>query len=137
MTAEADNTTTIQKPRLLPAALNWRQVKTKSIAFIIEHSPCCLLSFAAGFIGLPMLYHNPRIELAFAIFGAVFGEWLGHRLFHKHDSCHHDTCIRGTLRRYAISLLIGLASWGLHQQLFHHRHDHEVGVHQELPSKVI
>lgn len=118
---------TMEKTSFLPASFSARNLKSKSIAFLIEHSPCCLLSFAAGFVGLPMLYHNPRIELAFAIVGAVLGEYLGHRWFHKDGSCHHETCIRGVMRRYAFSLLIGLASWGLHQKLFHHAHDDDHG----------
>lgn len=125
----------MEKTSRLPAAFNMKNMKKKSIAFLIEHSPCCILSFAAGFIGLPMLAHNPPIELCFAIFGAIIGEYIGHRIFHKHDSCSHDACARAVIRRYGLSLLIGLASWGAHQTLFHHpAHTHHAAIHSvKLP----
>lgn len=92
------------------------RLKAQSLALVIEHAPCCLLTAIAATIGLPLLNHNPIIELGFAIGGAMIGEYVGHRYILRHtcpETRHH------TLQRYAIALAIGLITWGLHQILFH------------------
>lgn len=107
---------------------NLRSIKTKGLTLLIEHGPCCILSAAAGFIGVHGLAHNPMLELGFAVGGAFAGEYIGHRLFHKgHDHEKQGTAPwKGKVRRYALALTFGLASWGVHQQLFHkHDHDHD------------
>lgn len=106
----------------LKTHFNLRSLKTKGLTLLIEHLPCCILSVAAGFIGLPLLNHNPVIELGFAIGGAITGEYVGHKYFLKHK--HPETTMH-QFRRYGLSLLFGLASWGLHQKLFHHHHDED------------
>ncbi len=111
----------------LRQAFNFHGLKSKALALTIEHAPCCILSAAAGFIGIPLLNHNPPIELAFAIVGAFAGEYIGHRWLHpKHQT--PDT-LKGAVMRYSIALAIGLAIWGIHQKLFHHPHDHEHEKH--------
>jgi hypothetical protein len=55
---------------ILHSHFSLASVKTKGLTLAIEHAPCCLLSFAAGFIGIAALNHNPVIELGFAIGGA-------------------------------------------------------------------
>lgn len=101
---------------------NLHSVKTKGLTLLIEHGPCCILSFSAGLIGLPGLNHNPVLELGFALGGAVVGEFAGSRLFHKHAHAHE--AMGRTLRRYGLSLLFGVASWGVHQKFMHQDHDH-------------
>lgn len=100
-------------------AFNGASIKTKALTLLIEHSPCCLLSVAAGFIGIPGMAHNPAIELALAIGGAIIGETVGHRLFHKKSAESRAEGYKKTLRRYGLSCLFGLASWGVHQTLLH------------------
>lgn len=92
-----------------------QNLKTKGLSLLIEHSPCCILSFVAGFVGISFLNHNPVIELGFALGGALLGEYIGHKIFHRHTHCHNNA-----LRRYAIALAIGLVSWALHQVFIHH-----------------
>lgn len=101
---------------------NARTVKTKGLTLLIEHGPCCILSLAAGFVGLPWIAHNPMLELGFAMGGAIIGEYVGHRLFHTHS--HAADSAARTARRYGLSVLFGLASWGVHQVAFHKPHDH-------------
>jgi hypothetical protein len=108
-------------PQSLRLPFSLSAVKTKGLTLAIEHAPCCILSFAAGFIGLPMLTHNPVIELGFAVGGAVAGEHIGHRLFSKHT---HGSGLGSAVKRYGIALAFGLASWGAHQALFHDHHPH-------------
>jgi len=99
--------------------LKWNSIKTRGTALIIEHTPCCLLSFAAASIGVSILNHNPILELGFAIGGAIIGEHLGHRYFFK--KCHLESnSNRITIaKRYGVALAFGLATWGAHQVLFH------------------
>jgi len=102
---------------------------------LIEHAPCCILSFAAGFIGLPILNHNPIVELGFAFGGAVAGEYIGHKYFVKNHT--HKPGWKSTVRRYGLSLVFGLASWGVHQAVFHdhaHDHTHSHALEQQLPA---
>jgi hypothetical protein len=115
---------------ILKTHFNLRSVKTKGLTLLIEHGPCCILSVAAGFIGLPMLAHNPVLELGFAIGGAFTGEYIGHRLFHRKSEGHKPPVSRW--RRYGVALAFGLASWGIHQAVFHkdaHPHDHHEHHH--------
>ncbi|MES2729627.1 MAG: hypothetical protein V4621_05970 [Pseudomonadota bacterium] len=94
----------------------WAVIKSRSLALLIEHMPCCLLTAVAASVGLPLLRHNPPLEFAFAIGGAMIGEFIGHRYILQHD--HPETkAHRG--QRYMIALAIGLITWGLHQLLFH------------------
>lgn len=104
---------------------NLRSLKTKGLTLLIEHGPCCILSAAAGFIGVHGLAHNPMLELGFAVGGAFAGEYIGHRLFHKGKD-HGGGRWQGA-RRYALALAFGLASWGVHQKVFH-KHDHDHGT---------
>lgn len=101
-----------------PAKVNY---KSKLISLCIEHLPCCLLSAMAGFLSIPWFNHNPLIELGFAVGGALIGEYIGHRIFCAHD---HKQTARKTLLRYAFALAIGIASWGVHQVLFHDHSGH-------------
>lgn len=97
-------------------------IKTKGLTLAIEHSPCCLLSFAAGFIGVAALHHNPLLELGFAIGGALIGDHVAHKYIKK--DCVHNHTNWGKVKRYSLSVCFGLASWGAHQLLLHdHMHD--------------
>lgn len=107
---------------LLKQHFNARAFKTKSLTLLIEHGPCCILSFAAGLVGLSGLAHNPLLELCFAFAGALGGEYLGHRLFHRGGHDHGGAGSAKTLRRYGLALVFGMASWGVHQAVFHHPH---------------
>lgn len=108
--------------RKLRTRFNLSAIKTKGLTLLIEHGPCCLLSAAAGFIGVSTFNHNPILELGFALGGAVAGEYLGHKYFAK--NCHHGAGWKSTAKRYGLSLMFGLASWGVHQAVFHdHNHD--------------
>lgn len=98
-----------------------RHLPAKGLALLIEHLPCCILSMVAASIGLPFMRHNPVIELGFAVFGAIFGEWIGHKYFLKNHT--HDHGLRATFMRYGFALSLGLTTWWLHQIFFHH-HDH-------------
>lgn len=112
----------------LRRGFNRRNIKTKGLALLIEHAPCCLLSVAASFAGLPFLRHNPLLELGFALGGAMIGEFIGHRYFHVHDGVHtHGNGVRSTVLRYSFAIMIGLATWGVHQAYFHEDtpHQHE------------
>jgi len=40
------------------AHFNLASLKSKGTALIIEHAPCCILSFAAGSLGVSILNHN-------------------------------------------------------------------------------
>lgn len=93
-----------------------RHLPAKSLALLIEHAPCCLLSVAAASLGLPFFNHNPVLEFAFALAGAVAGEWIGHRFILK---AHLHSHPHGLLRRYGLALGIGLATWALHQVFVH------------------
>jgi len=96
-------------------------VKQTSVTLLIEHSPCCLLAFAAGFVGISFLSHNPLIELSFALFGAVIGKRIGHKYFHK-ACCRNDQKIPfiGLNKKHLIfALAFGFASWAIHQILIH------------------
>jgi hypothetical protein len=110
---------------------NINSIKTKGLTLLIEHSPCCLLAFAAGFLGLPLLNHNPAIELGFAVAGAFIGEYIGHNyLFKKSCQSHsHDEGLKGRMKRYGLALAFGLASWGLHQAFLHEPADHAGHAH--------
>ncbi len=99
---------------------NVQNAKGKALAFTLEHSPCCLLSVAGSALGIQVLNHNPHIELAFAIGGAVTGEYIGHRFF----CAGHHRKIGQTIKSYGIALAFGLATWSIHQEVFH---DHEQG----------
>lgn len=99
-----------------------KSFKTRGLTLLIEHSPCCILSFAAGLVGISFLNHNPMLELGFALGGAVVGERIGHHIFHKGEHHHHGW--KDTARRYGLSLMFGLASWGVHQQFLHNDHHH-------------
>jgi hypothetical protein len=127
-------TKTARLPSPLRLRFNMQSLKTKGLTLLIEHSPCCILSFGAAMIGVPFLRHNPVIELGFAIGGAIVGEHIGHKYFHKHTGAHdahghsHEKeGWRGLCVRYGLALTFGLASWGVHQVYFHdhgHHHDH-------------
>ncbi len=94
----------------------WARLKAQTLALTIEHAPCCLLTAVAASIGLPLLRHNPLIELGFAMGGALIGEFVGHRYILRHTHCE---TVRHVWQRYLIALAIGLITWGLHQILFH------------------
>ena len=104
-----------------------QNIKTKGLTLLIEHAPCCLLSFAAASLGIEVLNHNPWLELGVAVGGALIGEYIGHKFFHK--NCQHDNTLRDNAKRYGLSLLFGLSSWGIHQAVFHdhstHNHDNQ------------
>jgi hypothetical protein len=126
---------------------NWASFKSKSLTLLIEHSPCCLLSFASGFLGVSVLNHNPVLELGFALSGALIGDHIGHKYFNQ-DCCKDDKKSENKLRRYALALSFGLASWGAHQMFFHdhdevnagspdaaiHQHDCEHTDYKSQPS---
>jgi hypothetical protein len=99
-----------------PLRRRWATFRARGLALMIEHAPCCLLTAIAATIGLPLLNHNPVIELGFAIGGAMIGEYVGHRYILRH-TCPETHA--HTVQRYAIALAIGLITWGLHQILFH------------------
>ena len=107
----------------LKNAFNLRSMGTKALTLTIEHAPCCILSFAAGFVGLPLLNHNPTIELGFALGGAVIGEHIGHKLFSKNHSHGHGWGSK--IKRYGLALSFGVASWGVHQTFFHDHQNHD------------
>lgn len=120
----------------------------KATALVAEHVPCCGASFAAGFLPhaqifgfeLHTLNHNPILEFGMMVTTAVGFEYLAHKRlcrnigavtgvdthFKKHDK----------LKRYGIALSIGLASWGIHQKLFHHHHDEQAAVALSVPTAV-
>jgi hypothetical protein len=110
-----DMIATVKSKMSLPA------FKQGALTLLIEHSPCCLLAFFAGFVGIAFLYHNPLIELGFALGGALIGKKIGQRYFHS--TCCSDTdnipFIGLTGRQVMIALLIGLLSWSAHQGLVH------------------
>lgn len=107
---------------------NLTVLKTKGFTLLIEHAPCCILSFAAGFIGIAALNHNPLLELGFALGGALIGEHIGHKYFSKN---HEHKGIVSNLKRYGLAISFGLASWGVHQTFFHDNHDnHPSEQHQ-------
>ena len=120
----------------LSSYFNYNSFKTKGLTLLIEHAPCCILSFAAGFIGISALNHNPVLELGFAMGGAIIGEYVGHKFFVKSHT-HKGTGLKSFTKRYSVALAFGLASWGVHQALFHehqdpierewqfHHHDHD------------
>lgn len=109
-------------PKSLRISFNMSAIKTKGLTLLIEHAPCCLLSLAAGFIGLSAFNHNPVLELGFALGGAVVGEHIGHKYFAKKHT--HKPGWKSQAKRYGLSLLFGLTSWGGHQVAFHDDHDH-------------
>lgn len=105
-----------------------KQWKSKGLALLIEHAPCCLLSLLSGLIGIHALNHNPLLEFGFAVGGAIVGEYIGHRYFHGAAEAATGTHVphfrrHDTLKRYGLALAIGLFTWGLHQQFFHGHHD--------------
>ena len=100
---------------------NLSAIKTKGLTLLIEHAPCCILSFAAGFVGIAAINHNPILELSFALGGALVGEHIGHKYFSKK---HEHKGLASNIKRYSIALAFGIASWGVHQALFHD-HDHQ------------
>jgi hypothetical protein len=134
-----------QAIKTLRSKFNLSAIKTKGLTLLIEHAPCCILSFAAGFIGISILNHNPILELGFAIGGAIIGEHIGHKYFVKNHT--HKPGWKSKAKRYGASIAFGLASWGVHQAAFHdhnaHGHDtaleqthqHDCGEHsdQDLP----
>lgn len=117
----------IQLLKCLKLEFNLKAIKTKALTLLIEHGPCCILSFAAGFIGLPFLNHNPMVELGFAFGGAIAGEYIGHKYFEKNHT--HKLGWKATVRRYGLSLVFGLASWGVHQVAFHEDPTEHTKVH--------
>jgi hypothetical protein len=108
---------------------NLASFKTKGLTLLIEHSPCCLLSFASGFVGMSALAHNPALELGFALGGALIGDHIGHKYLNK-DCCKDDKKVDNKLRRYSLALCFGLASWGAHQVLIHDHDTHSVEPHE-------
>lgn len=120
-------------------SFNMASIKTKGVALIIEHAPCCILSVAAGLIGVSSLNHNPVLELGFAVGGAITGEYLGHKYFFK--NCQHDSVSDkiAVIKRYGIALSFGLLTWGAHQIIFHdhghhHGHSHYEETEQQMPA---
>lgn len=109
-------------------------LKTKGLTLLIEHGPCCILSLAAGFIGISAFNHNPALELAFAFGGAIAGEYIGHKLFDKKHT--HKPGWKSKAKRYGLALVFGLASWSVHQAVFHnkeddhHTHSHTIATPQ-------
>lgn len=96
--------------------------RRRSVPLIIEHLPCCVLSFLAGFVGVAFLHHNPVLELAFAIGGALIGEKLAHKFFLTQENCPCDdnhSSSKYKLKGYALAITIGVISWGIHQIFFH------------------
>lgn len=106
---------TVRNKMRLPA------LKQGAVTLIIEHSPCCLLAFVAGFAGIAFLNHNPLIELGFALGGALIGKKIGQRYFHAICCSNAENLpfIGLTARQVMIALSIGLLSWGAHQMLVH------------------
>ena len=104
------------KYKCRPAAL-----KQSGLTLVIEHSPCCLLAFVAGFIGISFLYHNPVLELGFAMGGAVIGKRIGQKYFQT--QCCDDTrplpYIGLTVKDCGFAFVFGGISWALHQILVH------------------
>ena len=111
------------------------QIGAKTAAVAIEHLPCCGISFATGFLPhaslfgmqLHALNHNPGLEFGMMVAAAVGCEYA-----FNHRFCRNAKAITGasphfkkhdTAKRYALALSIGLASWGIHQKLFHHHHE--------------
>lgn len=111
---------------------NLESFKTKGLTLLIEHAPCCLLSFGAGFIGISVLAHNPILELGFALGGAFLGDHIGHKYFNK--DCCKDGKKTNRLRRYSLAFCFGMASWGAHQLLFHDHSEHE---HNHAPHEIV
>lgn len=111
----------------LRRTFNLRSLKTKALTLLIEHGPCCIFSLVAGAVGLPFLNHNPALEMGFALGGAVVGEYIGHRLFHKHEGGQSHM---PTWKRYGLSLMFGVASWGAHQILLHDHAAHAASPHE-------
>ncbi|MCS5596320.1 MAG: hypothetical protein VYC19_11380 [Pseudomonadota bacterium] len=116
----------------LRSHFSFASAKSKALTLAIEHAPCCLLSFAAGFVGIAALNHNPLIELGFAIGGAFIGDHVSHRYFNK--NCQTSQTKWGRAKRYSLTLCFGLASWGAHQMLFHDDHVHH--DHMTPPAHV-
>lgn len=115
---------------------NASALKTKGLSLLIGHGPCCGLSFVAGLMAIPGFSHNPLIELCFALGGAAAGEYVGHKYFVKEHA--HKSGWKPTAKRYGLSLLFGLAAWGVHQAVFHnhdHDHDHATEHHQHTTDK--
>ena len=109
----------------LAGKLTFNRIKKTSLTLTIEHAPCCLLSFGAGFIGIPFMYHNPVLELGFAMGGAMAGEYIGHKYLCRPANEQPFSKKHSIVRRYGLSLIFGVASWGAHQVLFHdHGHEH-------------
>lgn len=70
------------------------------------------------------------------IASAIGCEYFFHKRF-----CRNAAALTGinphvkkhdTAKRYAIALSIGLCSWEIHQQLFHHHDEHKSVIHAKM-----
>ncbi len=115
------------KTAALRKHFNVRALTIKGATLLAKEIPCVALAGAAGFIGIPGLSHNPVLELGIALGGAVAGEYVGGKIF---KSCVHEKGWKAQARRYGLSLVFGVATWGLHQKLLHRGHEHEHEHHE-------
>lgn len=96
--------------------------RRRGVALVLEHMPCCILSFVAGFVGVSVLHHNPVLELGFAIGGALVGEKLAHKFFLTQENCPCDDNHNSDnykIKGYSLAIAIGVSSWAIHQVLVH------------------
>lgn len=101
---------------------------TRGVTLVASHIPCCGVAFGMAATGMAVT-HNPTIELALAVGGAIAGDEIGHRIFKA--KCCVENGTKSLIKRYGIAACIGVASWGVHQAYFHD-HDDEGHTHAEI-----
>ena len=110
----------------------------KTAPYLLKEIPCLAFSSAATVFGIPFINHNPGLELATSLTTAVGIEYLSHKAPHllpkfmrpKDASAPEKTeaekkALGLPLHAWGMALAFSLASWGIHQEVFHdHGHDH-------------